>query len=543
MSYCIFNLIKKEIMIFLHDITFGFPAGDLLFNSITLTIPSHSKSALVGSNGMGKSTLLKIMAKEMEPLKGNINAEGELFYVPQMFGNFNELTIAQCLKIDKKLDVLQKIINGEVDEIYFETLNDDWDIEERCQQALQYWKLGNLDLNEKLENLSGGQKTKVFLAGIQINQPEIILLDEPTNHLDLEGRNLLYDFIGKSNATIIMVSHDRTLLNLADTIFELSNQGISSYGGNYDFYAEQKAIENEALQNDIHAKERALKKAKEKERETLERKQKLDARGKGKQEKSGVARIMMNTLRNNAEKNSSKLKAVHAGKINNISGNLRELRSSVRNLDQMKVNFNDSDLHAGKILISAEDMNFRYTDKNLWKENLNLEIRSGDRIAIKGSNGSGKTTLIKLLLGDLLLSSGSISRSDFNMIYIDQEYSLLDKTATVYEFAQQFNDHAMPESEVKTLLSRFLFGKETWDKKCDVLSGGERLRLLLCGLSISNKTPDMIILDEPTNNLDLQNVEILTNSIKDYHGTLVVISHDEIFLREIGVMNVMLLKS
>jgi len=543
MRYCIFNLIKKEIMIFLHDITFGFPAGDLLFNSITLTIPSQSKSALVGSNGMGKSTLLKIMAKEMEPLQGNINTEGELFYVPQMFGNFNELTIAQYLKIDKKLDALQKITNGEVDEIYFETLNDDWDIEERCQQALQYWKLGNLDFNQKLEDLSGGQKTIVFLAGIQINQHEIILLDEPTNHLDLEGRNLLYDFIEKSNATIIMVSHDRTLLNLADTIFELSNQGISSYGGNYDFYAEQKAIENEALQNDIHAKERALKKAKEKERETLERKQKLDARGKGKQEKSGVARIMMNTLRNNAEKNSSKLKAVHTEKINNISGDLRDLRSSVRNLDQMKVSFNDSDLHSGKILISAEDMNFRYTDKNLWKENLHLEIRSGDRIAIKGSNGSGKTTLIKLLLGDLLPSSGSILRSDFNTIYIDQEYSLLDKTATVYEFAEQFNDHAMPESEVKTLLSRFLFGKETWDKKCNVLSGGERLRLLLCGLSISNKTPDMIILDEPTNNLDLQNVEILTNSIKDYHGTLVVISHDVLFLEEIGVMNVMLLKS
>ncbi len=529
-------------MIFLHDITFGFPAGDLLFNSITLTIPSQSKFALVGSNGMGKSTLLKIMAKEMEPLQGNINAEGELFYVPQMFGNFSQLTIAQCLKIDKKLNALQKITNGEMDEIYFETLNDDWDIEERCQQALQYWKLENLDLNQKLESLSGGQKTKVFLAGIQINQPEIILLDEPTNHLDLEGRNLLYDFIEKSNATIVMVSHDRTLLNLADTIFELSNQGISSYGGNYDFYAEQKAIENEALQNDIHAKERALKKAKEKEREMLERKQKLDARGKGKQEKSGVARIMMNTLRNNAEKNSSKLKAVHAGKINNISGDLRDLRSSVRNLDQMKVNFNDSDLHAGKILISAEDMNFRYHDKNLWKENLNLEIRSGDRISIKGSNGSGKTTLIKLLLGDLLPSSGSISRSDFNTIYIDQEYSLLDKTATLYEFAQQFNDHAMQESEVKTLLSRFLFGKEAWDKKCDVLSGGERLRLLLCGLSISNKAPDMIILDEPTNNLDLQNVEILTNSIKDYHGTLVVISHDGVFLEEIGIVSAVLLE-
>lgn len=522
-------------MLFLHNISFGFPAGNLLFNSINLTIPTHSKSALVGSNGTGKSTLLKILANEIEPLAGNVNIHGDIFYVPQMFGNFNDLTIAECLKIDKKLDALQKITNGEVDEIYFETLNDDWDIEERCQNALQYWKLEDLDLSQTLESLSGGQKTKVFLAGIQINQPEIILLDEPTNHLDLEGRNLLYDFIEKTNSTVVIVSHDRTLLNLVDTIFELSNQGISTYGGNYDFYAEQKEIENEALQNDIHSKERALKKAKEKERETLERKQKLDARGKGKQEKSGVARIMMNTLRNNAEKNSSKLKSVHAEKINDISGDLRDLRSSVRNADQMKVNFNDSNLHSGKILISVEEINFKYHEENFWKENLNLEIRSGDRISIKGSNGSGKTTLIKLLLGDLKPSVGTISKSDFQTIYIDQEYSLIDRNAMVYDFAEQFNDNAMPESEVKTLLSRFLFGKETWDKIGDVLSGGERLRLLLCGLSISNKTPDMIILDEPTNNLDLQNIEILTNSIKDYHGTLLVISHDEVFLEQIGV--------
>ncbi len=230
-------------MLFLQNISFGFPAGNLLFNSINLTIQTHTKSALVGSNGMGKSTLLKIMANEIEPLEGNIHIQGEIFYVPQMFGNFNDLTVAECLKIDKKLEALQKITNGEVDEVYFEMLNDDWDIEERCQQALQYWKLENLDLNQKLESLSGGQKTKVFLAGIQINQPEIVFLDEPTNHLDLEGRNLLYDFIEKTSSTVVMVSHDRTLLNLVDTIFELSNQGISTYGGNYDFYAEQKEIE------------------------------------------------------------------------------------------------------------------------------------------------------------------------------------------------------------------------------------------------------------------------------------------------------------
>ena len=522
-------------MIFLQNISYRFPNRDLLFNHINLTIPSYSKSALVGSNGMGKSTLLKLIAKEIQPLKGNLNIQGDLYYIPQMFGNFNHLTVAECLKIDKKLNALEKITTGEVDEAYFEILNDDWDIEERCQNALQYWKLGDLDLNQKLDSLSGGQKTKVFLAGVQINQPDIILLDEPTNHLDLEGRNLLYDYINKVSSTLVIVSHDRALLNLVDTIYELSNQGISTYGGNFDFYAEQKEIEEEALYNDIHAKERALKKAKEKERETLERKQKLDARGKKKQEKSGVARIMMNTLRNNAEKNTSRLKNIHVEKINDISDDLRGLRSFVKNAEQMKVNFDDSNLHSGKILISAENINFKYSEKLLWKENFDLEIRSGDRISFKGSNGSGKTTLIKLLLGDLEPTIGNVGRTDFNTIYIDQEYSLIDREVTIYEFAQKFNDNGLQESEVKTILSRFLFGKETWDKKGEALSGGERLRLLLCGLSIGNKAPDVIVLDEPTNNLDLQNVEILTRSIKDYQGTLLVISHDKIFLEEIEV--------
>ncbi|KMQ64314.1 ABC transporter ATP-binding protein [Chryseobacterium angstadtii] len=522
-------------MILLQNMSYGFPGGDLLFNSTHLTIQSHTKSALVGSNGVGKSTLLKMMAQEIQPLDGNIMIKGDWYYVPQMFGSFDHLTIAECLTIDKKLDALQKITAGEVDEEYFEILNDDWDIEERCQNALQHWKLEDLELSQKLESLSGGQKTKVFLAGIQINHPDIILLDEPTNHLDMEGRTLLYDFIKQTNSTVVMVSHDRKLLNLADTIFELTNQGISTYGGNYDFYAEQKMIEQEALNNDIHSKERALKKAKEKERETMERKQKLDARGKQKQEKSGVARIMMNTLKNNAEKNASKLKGIHAEKISGISGDLRSLRSSLKNSDQMKVNFSDSHLHSGKILVNAEDLNFKYGSENLWKNHINLEIHSGERISVKGTNGSGKTTLIQLLLGNIRPSNGKIISSVFNTIYVDQEYSLIGQQINIYDFVQQFNDSAKPESEVKTLLSRFLFGKETWDKKCGVLSGGERLRLLLCALSISNKAPDMIILDEPTNNLDLQNVEILTESIKDYQGTLLVISHDETFLEEIGV--------
>ena len=157
----------------------------------------------------------------------------------------------------------------------FNSLNDDWTIEDRCKDALKYWHLSNLDLSQKMETLSGGQKTKVFLAGISIHQYELVLLDEPSNHLDIFGRQLLYDFIQSTESTLVIVSHDRKLLNLLDTVCELNSNGIKVYGGDYDFYKEQKQIEINALNQNIQSKEKDLKKAKEKQRETLERQRKL----------------------------------------------------------------------------------------------------------------------------------------------------------------------------------------------------------------------------------------------------------------------------
>ncbi len=384
-----------------------------------------------------------------------------------------------------------------------------------------------------METLSGGQKTKVFLAGISIHQPELILLDEPSNHLDVSGRQLLYDFIQSTKSSLIVVSHDRKLLNLLDNVCELNKHGIKVYGGNYDFYKEQKQVENNALSQDIQSKEKALRKAKEKERETLERQQKLDNRGKGKQEKSGVARIMMNTLRNNAENSTSKLKSVHAEKIGGISQDLQELRSSLPDIDKMKFGFDNSALHKGKILLTATNINFAYRTQLLWKDNLNFQITSGERIALKGTNGSGKTTLIKLILGDIEPQTGTIYRADNKSVYIDQDYSLLDNKLKVYEQALQFNVSALQEHEIKIRLNRFLFTKNDWDKPCSALSGGERMRLLLCCLTINNQSPNIIIFDEPTNNLDIQNVEILTAAINEYQGTLIAVSHDETFLEQI----------
>ena len=522
-------------MLTLQNISYTHPNKDLLLSDINLTVNNYEKTALIGNNGVGKSTLLKIIAKELQPLNGQISVETEPYYVPQIFGQFNQLTIAQALRIEGKLNALKEILKGNTSEENFNLLNDDWTIEDRCSEALNYWKLNELDLSQKMGTLSGGQKTKVFLAGIFIHQPELILLDEPSNHLDIASRQLLYDFVQNTKSALIIVSHDRKLLNLLNSICELSKHGIKLYGGNYDFYKEQKQIENNALSQDIQSKEKALRKAKEKERETLERQQKLDSRGKGKQEKSGVARIMMNTLRNNAENSTSKLKSVHTEKISGLSQDLQELRSSLPNIDKMKFGFDNSALHKGKILFTANDINFGYNNKPLWKNNITFQIASGERIVLKGKNGSGKTTLINLILGDLEPQTGIIYRAENKSVYIDQDYSLLDNTLNVYGQAQQFNTSALQEHEVKIRLNRFLFTKDDWDKPCIALSGGERMRLLLCCLTINSKSPDIIILDEPTNNLDIQNVEILTTAINEYQGTLIVVSHDETFLEQVNI--------
>jgi len=557
-------------MFILKNISYTHPNKDLLFDNINLTLNNCEKVALIGNNGAGKSTLFKIITGEIASYGGQLHIDAKPYYVPQIFGQYNDMTVAQALRIDKKLGALTEILGGNVTEEALEALDDDWTIEDRCKEAFEYWHLADLRsekrndsefvremngldplndsefiqkiMNLKMGTLSGGQKTKVFLAGITIHKLEFILLDEPSNHLDAAGRQLLYDFIRDTSSTLLVISHDRVLLNLLDTVCELSKCGITFYGGNYDFYAEQKNAERESLSSDIKSKEKVLRKAKEKERESVERQQKLDARGKKKQEKAGVARIMMNTLKDKAESSTSKMKSVHSDKIGGISQELQELRLSIPDIDKMKFGLNNSSLHKGKIIFKATDINFSYDKQpgygNLWQENHTFQITSGERIIIKGPNGSGKTTLIKIIMGSLKPQTGTVFIAGNKSVYIDQDYSLIKNELTIYEQAQQFNTSALLEGEIKSRLNRFLFTKDDWDKPCVVLSGGERMRLILCCLTIDNLAPDIIILDEPTNNLDIQNIEILTAAINAYKGALIVISHDEIFQKQLNISRV-----
>lgn len=171
----------------------------------------------------------------------------------------------------------------------------------------------------------------------------------------------------------------------------------------------------------------------------------------------------------------------------------------------------------------------------LWKTPLSFLIKSGDRLCVKGLNGSGKTTLLKLITGQLQTQTGTLTRADFTYVYLNQEYSIIDDRSSVLEQAYAFNSRNLPEHEIKIILNRFLFPAAEWDKSCRKLSGGEKMRLAFCCLMISNNTPDMFILDEPTNNLDIQSIEIITATIKNYTGTVIAISHDDYFIKEIDI--------
>lgn len=536
-TYVIYPKHNKFMSIIIKDLSYTHTDKEVLFSNLNLIINSGEKTALTGNNGCGKSTLMRILAGEASPGTGSVHCSGHLYYVPQHFGQYDDRTVAQVLGIDRKLTALHAILNGDTAEEHFARLDNDWNIEERTQAVLHAWHLNGISLLRPLEGLSGGEKTRLFLAGMELKEPDTLLLDEPTNHLDTAGRKRLYDFVHRTSATVLVISHDRTLLNLLPAICELSRNGLACYGGNYDFYKEQKEVHRNALQQQLEEKEKALRLARKTAREMEERKARQNTRGEKASIKKGIPRILLGGLKNHAENSSSKLSNVHAEKTDKIQQEITNLKGSLPQTNKLKTDFNASALHIGKILVTAQNINFHYPDSNtnLWTVPLSFQLRSGNRFCIKGDNGSGKTTLLKLITGELTPTGGTIERADFTYIYLDQEYSLIQNEYTVSEQAEAFNLRHLPEHETKTILNRYLFPQDVWNKPCSKLSGGEKMRLAFCCLMIADNTPDLFILDEPTNNLDIESIEIITATIRNYQGTVLAVSHDRDFLKETGI--------
>ncbi|WKZ68737.1 MAG: ABC-F family ATP-binding cassette domain-containing protein [Melioribacteraceae bacterium] len=521
--------------VILKNISYKIPNGTKIFDELSFSF-NPELTGLVGQNGIGKSTLAKIIEKEMIPESGNVEVFGKVKYLPQNFSELSGKTVADVFLIKEKYDALKRLEEGIGNKNDLLILDDDWELENRIDIVKEKMNISHIDLSRKYDSLSGGEKVKCLFASLLLSNPDFIILDEPTNHLDYEGREIVYDFVRNWKKGMIVISHDRSLLRLMNTIVELTSFGLKSYGGNYDFYFDQKELEDQAFKSQLRNVTSEFKKAIKQKEEIIQRQLKRNISGEKKAIKSNMPKILANQLKGSGEKTLKKLNDIHNEKINDIEGKLSEVKSKQRSNYNIKFDLEQNAKQKHSNLVTAEVINFSYDDsKTLWKENMSFTIYGGERIVLKGKNGSGKTTLLKIIRGELNSSIGQLSIRTNKIGSLDQDASILNDELTLLENIKNASQGKLPEYELRIRLGRFLFYKDDVFKKVNVLSGGEKMRAgLACLLSFYN-IPDLIILDEPTNNLDLESIQELTNGLNQFNGAIIVVSHDKDFLSDIGI--------
>lgn len=522
---------KRRNSIIATDISFEIRGGVSIFKNLSISL-NNEKTGLVGKNGSGKTTLLRLLFGELEPSSGKIQRTDNMAYLPQDYQLNLEQTISEALGVKEKLEALDKIKNGNKNPELLEIIEKDWDIGNKISEVFEKLRIRNLNLDRLLNSLSGGEKIKVTIARLLISKPEFIILDEPTNNLDRESREIIYELIKNWQYGLLVVSHDRNLLNLLDQILELSNGKLKIYGGNYDSYKEQKELEEQAAKRQLTSAEQELKKTKKQAQRTKEKQQKRSSQGKKLRDKVGMPKIILGKMKETSETTSSRLQKLHEKRIEGAVSNLEEARARISPENQINVDLSGTKVPTGKLIVEAKDLNFSYqSDKPLF-QNFTISLHGPIRLALNGPNGSGKTTLIKIFLRELQPLNGEISLGIEKFAYLDQGVAILQKDKTLVDNLKRIS--GLDDNLARKWLARFLFRNEDVFKNVDLLSGGERMRAALACILAGDKPPQLLILDEPTNNLDLDSIEQIESALLNFQGALIVISHDRNFLKNIG---------
>jgi ATPase subunit of ABC transporter with duplicated ATPase domains len=524
----------SDALIICSNLSFSWPDDTPVFQNLSFTV-GPGRTGLVAPNGGGKSTLLKLIAGDYRPTSGTVSVNGALGYLPQSLPFAGDLTVTEVLGIAPVIAALDAIESGDASEAHFATIGNDWDIEERTRAQLDRLGLGDVPLTRRLRTLSGGQVVSLGLAAQLLKQPDVLMLDEPTNNLDLDARRKLYAMLDDWTGCLLLVSHDRALLDRMDRIAELDRGEVRSYGGNFTEYEEAMRAAREVAERNVRNADQEVKRERREMQQARERSARRAGNAARNLNNAGLPKIFAGTMKRNAQESAGKSNETHAARVNEARARLDEAGRALPDDQKIKLELPDTNLPAGRTVFLGERMQVRYGKRALFAgEGIDLTIRGPERIALTGPNGVGKSTLLRVMDGEQLLDGGQTRRADGRVAYLSQRLDLLDLQRTVADNLATFAP-GMLAAQRMNLLARFLFRGSRIHLPVGALSGGERLRATLACVLYAEPAPQLLLLDEPTNNLDLVSVGQLESALTAYEGAFVVVSHDERFLNEIKV--------
>ncbi|APX14112.1 ABC-F family ATP-binding cassette domain-containing protein [Tateyamaria omphalii] len=505
------------------------PDNSPLFTELNLTF-GPGRTGLVGRNGTGKSTLLRLIAGELAPSSGTITRPPAVGFLRQTPEHRPEDTLADLFEVRDDLAILNRADQGTA--TADDLANADWTLVARLETALTSSGL-DLPINTPLGALSGGQRTRAGLAALMFQHPDVLLLDEPTNHLDRAGRTYVIDALRAWTGCAIIASHDRTLLAGMDAIVELTTLGARTYGGNYTAYREMKSAELASAQQDLARATRSVTETEARARRAAERKVRTDRQGRQLRASGSQSKLVLDAAKERSEGSGSAAARLRNRQVEDAETALETARKSVEVLEPMVMDIPASGLAKGRDVLQVDRLTFGYASDAPILRYISLTLRGPERIAIVGPNGSGKSTLLACIHGDLPVVSGSV-RLHVPAALLDQDMSLLDPNETVRDALARLDPKAS-ENDRRAVLARFLFRGEDALQQVGTLSGGQRLRAgLACTLGHS-QPPQLLLLDEPNNHLDIEAVETLEAALRVFDGAILIVSHDDMFLDQIGV--------
>lgn len=510
----------------LDDLSFELPDGRVLFDHLSHTFCTGA-TGIVGANGCGKSLLGRLLAGEQRPTRGNVRREGRVYAVAQILEPELYPSVAALAGVEHILAALERIARGSLDDDDHSLAVDQWDCAARLETHLQQIGLGHLSADARTDNLSGGERQQVALLGAWLSKADWLVLDEPSNHLDIDRQHQLAQQIARWPNGLVLISHDRGLLEQVDEIVELSVVGLRTYGGNYSQYAAAREQEQQSLQSVLQGA-RAQAKREQRERVVqMERQQRRNARGDRQAREGSQTKLITNAQKERSENSQGKSRVNQQVAREQQRQRIADVQARCApDIERVMVS-PQSAVPNGKLVVQLNDVILLFGNA----APINLTLTGPMRLAIVGPNGSGKSTLLQVIAGHLSVREGEVIRN-CPVGWLDQHAGLQYPERTAVQWLYESNPE-LPEAEARTRLAQLGIDADRAVLQGCQLSGGERLKIALAAQLYAQQPPQLLLLDEPDNHLDLPSKIALENMLDQYQGALIVVSHDEAFLSQL----------